>query len=211
MRLGRVRHAANVVHGLVGAVRRSRLAWLSPSCHALHRRLRILDLGTGRDSPLSLPAAHDASTTRRLSTPRRRRSVPNATSKTRSRRSENASPSRSQNPSRDVHAVSRRHDHLQPDCVYDAVKLSPLDTATAPAGAVAALVRVVSGDVAFAEDGSTPTADLTAFTGAQIFSGNMRAAKFIQNGGAASIGVEFYAFNPVNWPLPIMPKLRPEL
>ena len=81
------------------------------------------DLGTGRDSPLSLPAAHDASTTRRLSTPRRRRSVPNATSKTRSRRSENASPSRSQNPSRDVHAVSRRHDHLQPDCVYDAVEL----------------------------------------------------------------------------------------
>ena len=48
--------------------------------------------------PLSLPAAHDASTTRRLSTPRRRRSVPNATSKTRSRRSENASPSRSQIP-----------------------------------------------------------------------------------------------------------------
>ena len=82
-----------------------------------------LDLGTGRDSPLSLPAAHDASPTRRLSTPRRRRSVPNATSKTRSRRSENASPSRSQNPSRDVHAVSRRPDDLQPDCVYDTVKL----------------------------------------------------------------------------------------
>ena len=81
------------------------------------------DLGTGRDSPLSLPAAHDASPTRRLSTPRRRRSVPNATSKTRSRRSENASPSRSQNPSRDVHAVSRRPDDLQPDCVYDTVKL----------------------------------------------------------------------------------------
>src|SRR5271169_482876 len=35
-----------------------RLAWLSPSCHALYRRLRILDLGMGRDSPLSLPAAH---------------------------------------------------------------------------------------------------------------------------------------------------------
>src|ERR1019366_10320858 len=70
------------------------------------------------------PAAHDASPTRWLSTPRRRQSVPNATSKTRSRRSENASPSRSQNPSRDVHAVSRRPDHLQPDCVYDTVKLS---------------------------------------------------------------------------------------
>ena len=84
------------------------------------------DLGTGRDSPLSLPAAHDASPTRRLSTPRRRRSVPNATSKTRSRRSENASPSRSQNPSRDVHAVSRRPDDLQPDCVYDTVKLANL-------------------------------------------------------------------------------------
>ncbi|HUZ91866.1 MAG TPA: hypothetical protein VMU78_08200, partial [Methylocella sp.] len=49
-----------------------------------------------------------------------------ATSKTRSRRSENASPSRSQNPSRDVHAVSRRPDHLQPDRVYDAVKLAGL-------------------------------------------------------------------------------------
>ena len=78
---------------------------------------------TGRYSPLSLPAAHDASPTRRLSTPRRRRSVPNATSKTRSRRSENASPSRSQNPSRDVHAVSQHPDHLQPDCVYDTVKV----------------------------------------------------------------------------------------
>ena len=95
----------------------------SPSCHALYRRLRVLDLGTGRDPPLSLPAAHEASPTRRLSTPRRRRSVPNATSRTRSRRSENASPSRSQNPSRDVHAVSRRSDHLQPDCAYDTVKL----------------------------------------------------------------------------------------
>ncbi len=83
----------------------------------------FFDLGTGRDSPLSLPAAHDASPTRRLSIPRRRRSVPNVTSKTRSRRSENASPSRSRNPSRDVHAVSRRPDHLQPDCIYDAVKL----------------------------------------------------------------------------------------
>ena len=31
--------------------------------------------------------------------------------------------SRSQNPSRDVHAVSRRPDDLQPDCVYDTVKL----------------------------------------------------------------------------------------
>ena len=55
------------------------------------------------------------------------RSVPNATSKTRSRRSENASPSRSQNPSRDVHAVSRRPDDLQPDCVYDTVKLDASD------------------------------------------------------------------------------------
>ena len=78
------------------------------------------------NSPLSLPAAHDASPTRRLSTPRRRRSAPNATSKTRSRRSENASPSRSQNASRDVHAVIRRPNHLQPDCVYDTVKLSAL-------------------------------------------------------------------------------------
>jgi len=62
--------------------------------------------------PSASRRAHDASPTRRLSTPRRRRSVPNVTSKTRSRRSEKASPSRSQNPSRDVHAVSRRPNHL---------------------------------------------------------------------------------------------------
>ncbi len=103
-----------------------RLAWLSPSCRALHRRLRILAPGTGRDSPLGLKAAPDASPARRLPAPGRRRPVPDATPETRSRRSGNAPPPRAQNPSRDVHAVSRRPGHLQQDCVYDPVKLGLL-------------------------------------------------------------------------------------
>ena len=91
--------------------------------------------------------------------------------------------------------------------------LTPLAEATGltpPADAVAARVSVISGDVAFAEDGTVPTADSTALSGDLIFSGNMGAAQFIQNGGAASIGVEFYAYNPGCWPLPVTEKARPE-
>ena len=63
-------------------------------CDALHRRLRFLILEQDAIPPSAFPQQRtNASPTRRLSTPRRRRSVPNATSKTRSRRSENASPS----------------------------------------------------------------------------------------------------------------------
>ena len=82
----------------------------------------FFDLGTGRDSPLSLPAAHDASPTRRLSTPRRRRSVPNATSKTRSRRSESLTVALAKSLAR-CPCCQSTPDDLQPDCVYDTVKL----------------------------------------------------------------------------------------
>ncbi len=67
-------------------LRRSRLAWLSPSCHALHRRLRFSI--SERDA--IPPSASRRRTMPRLPNvidPRRRRSVPNATSKTSSRRS----------------------------------------------------------------------------------------------------------------------------
>src|SRR5271166_4425022 len=96
----------------ISALRSSRVAWLSPPRDTLHRSSRLSYLRTGGDSPLSLLAAQDASVTQRLSTPWRRRSDPNVTSKTRSRRSENISPSRLPRPSRDVHVVfdpSLRH------------------------------------------------------------------------------------------------------
>src|SRR5208337_3225955 len=107
----------------IGPLRRSRLAWLSPPRDTLHRSLRLSDLRTGSDSPLSLLAAQDASVTQRFSTPRRRRSDQNVTSKTRSRRSENSSPSRSQKPLCDVHAVKQRTARQLPISVHDTVEL----------------------------------------------------------------------------------------
>lgn len=95
-----------------------------------------------------------------------------------------------------------------------AATLTPLDEPAgldAPANAVAALVTPVSGDVAYTEDGSTPTADPPALSGSTMFSGNMRVGKFIQVDGDASIAVEFYKLNPQCWPLPTAPKTRPEL
>src|SRR5271166_3460789 len=108
----------------IGPLRRSRLAWLSPPRDAPHRSLRLSDLRTGSDSPLSLLAAQDASVTQRFSTPRRRRSDQNVTSKTRSRRSENSSPSRSQKPLCDVHAVKQRTARQLPISVHDTVELA---------------------------------------------------------------------------------------
>src|SRR5271165_4460047 len=107
----------------ISSLRRSRLAWLSPPRDTLHRSLRLPDLRTGSDSPLSLLAAQDASVTQRFSTPWRRRSDPNVTSKTRSRRSENISPSRSQKPLCDVHAVKQCTARQLSISVHDAVEL----------------------------------------------------------------------------------------
>src|SRR6202051_1301016 len=108
----------------IGPLRRSRLAWLSPPRDTLHRSLRLSDLRTGSDSPLSLLAAQDASVTQRFSTPRRR-SDQNVMSKTQSRRSENSSPSRSQKPLCDVHAVKQRTARQLPISVHDTVELTP--------------------------------------------------------------------------------------
>src|SRR5271168_2426154 len=105
----------------ISSLRRSRLAWLSPPRDTLHRSLRLSDLRTGSDSPLSLLAAQDASVTQRLSTPWRRRSDP--TSKTRSRRSENISPSRLPRPSRDVHVVKQCTTGQLSKSVHDTVEL----------------------------------------------------------------------------------------
>ncbi len=72
--------------------------------------------------------------------------------------------------------------------------LSPLGTATVltpPAGAVAALVTILSGDVCFSEDGSTPTDASAALPSSAIFGATMSKVKFIQNAGAAEISVEF--------------------
>src|SRR5271167_5193373 len=109
----------------ISPLRRSRLAWLSPPRDTLHRSLRLPDLRTGSDSPLSLLAAQDASVTQRFSTPWRRRSDPNVTSKTRSRRSENISPSRSQKLLCDVHAVKQCTARQLSISVHDAVELVP--------------------------------------------------------------------------------------
>src|SRR5271167_667779 len=107
----------------ISSLRRSRLAWLSPPRDTLHRSLRLPDLRTGSDSPLSLLAAQDASVTQRFSTPWRRRSDPNVTSKTRSRRSENISPSRSQKLLCDVHAVKQCTARQLSISVHDAVEI----------------------------------------------------------------------------------------
>src|SRR5271166_2870951 len=107
----------------ISPLRRSGLAWFSSPRDALHRSLRLPCLRTGSDSPLSLLATQDASATQRFPTPRRRRSGPNVTSKTRSRRSENISPSRLPRPSRDVHVVKQCTTRQLSKSVHDTVEL----------------------------------------------------------------------------------------
>ncbi len=68
-------------------LRRSRLAGLPPSRHAVHRSLRIPDLRAGDDSPLGASCRRAARATwlsRRLPTQRHRRSEPSVTFLTRS-------------------------------------------------------------------------------------------------------------------------------
>ena len=90
------------------SLRRPRLARLPPSRHALHRRLRVPGLRAEFDFPLSAAlrnAPQSTSPTQRLSTPRRRRFGPNATSPTRSLPSAVNSLSASYNDSQDVPAA----------------------------------------------------------------------------------------------------------
>ena len=84
------------------------------------------DLGTGRDSPLSHPAAHDASPTPTVIGPeappiRLERHGENSIATIRKRLTVALAKSLARCP-----CVIRRPNHLQPDSVYDTVKLSAL-------------------------------------------------------------------------------------
>src|SRR6266404_3927689 len=102
------------------------MARLPPSRHTLHRRLRLLDRRTGRHSPLRttfLPAALAICHSPGLPTQRRRRSDPNATSRTRSPPCGDASSSLSPGPSRDALVATRRSAKRQEFPITDAVRL----------------------------------------------------------------------------------------
>src|SRR6266404_7426256 len=104
------------------------MARLPPSRHTLHRRLRLLDRRTGRHSPLRttfLPAALAICHSPGLPTQRRRRSDPNATSRTRSPPCGDASSSLSPGPSRDALVATRRSAKRQEFPITDAVRLVP--------------------------------------------------------------------------------------
>src|SRR5712671_504657 len=105
-----------------------RLAGLPSSRHAVNRRLRLPDLRTGEDSPLSttLRRSHrKICRSQWLSTPRRRRSGRSATSPTRSPPSIVCWPSRLQRPFIDASVASVAF-HGTSDGIYDAVVLTSL-------------------------------------------------------------------------------------
>src|SRR4051794_35337520 len=104
-------------------LRGARVAWLSPSRHAVHRRIRIPDLRTGSDSPLRTKRRHSrrrTSPSRRLSTPRIPRSDLNVTCQPRSPLSAWSSPAQSHASSRDAHVAIVSH----ADRTYDTVRLA---------------------------------------------------------------------------------------
>src|SRR5258708_10072364 len=105
-----------------------RLAGLPSSWHAVNRRLRLPDLRTGEDSPLSTTFRRlDRKICRSpwLSTPRRPRSGHSATSPTRSPPSIACWPSRLQRPFIDASVASVAF-HGTSDGIYDAVVLTRL-------------------------------------------------------------------------------------
>src|SRR5271167_778562 len=102
------------------------MARLPPSRHTLHCRLRLLDRRTRRLPPLRinfLPTALAICHSRGLSTQRRRRSGPNATSRTRSPPCGDASSPPSPEPSRDALVAMRRSAKRQEFPITDAVRL----------------------------------------------------------------------------------------
>src|SRR4051794_16007466 len=103
-------------------LRGARVAWLSPSRHAVHRRIRIPDLRTGSDSPLRTKRRHSrrrTSPSRQLSTPRIPRSDLNVTCQPRSPLSASSSPALSHAPSRAAPVASAPH----ADPICDTVRL----------------------------------------------------------------------------------------
>ena len=103
-------------------LRGARVAWLSPSRHAVHRRIRIPDLRKGSDSPLRTMQhrSHQrASPSQRLSTPRIPRSDLNVMSQTQSPPSGSRSPAPSQEPCHVAHVANE----LMVEEIYDTVIL----------------------------------------------------------------------------------------
>src|ERR1700730_3090821 len=102
------------------------MARLSPPRHALHRHIRLLDLGKGDDSPRStvfLRVLRAVCASPKLSTPRRRRSEPSATSQTPSPQCAATSLSLSPGACRDARVASRHDQKSCPNFGYDAVRL----------------------------------------------------------------------------------------
>src|ERR1700722_4462715 len=102
------------------------MAGLSPSRHAVHRRLRIPGLRKGSDSPLTTtprPCPQRTSHSRRLSTPRIPRSDLNATSPTRLLLSDTSSPVPSLAAYRDALVASAKHNISFYDTVVLTVRL----------------------------------------------------------------------------------------
>src|SRR2546428_2118138 len=109
------------------------MARLPPSCHAVHRGLRIPDLRAGDDSPLRTSHHHAVPATcrsRRLPTQRLRPCGLNATSRTQSRPCADISSSRSSRPCHDVHVVRRRSTEKRGAGFCDAVVLGSLSAFT---------------------------------------------------------------------------------
>src|ERR1700730_11734702 len=102
------------------------MARLSPPRHALHRHIRLLDLRKGDDSPLStvfLRVLRAVCASPKLSTPRRHRSEPSATSQTPSPQCAATSLSLSPGACRDARVASRHDQKSCPNFGYDAVRL----------------------------------------------------------------------------------------
>src|ERR1700674_1265537 len=103
------------------------MARLSPPRHALHRRIRLLALRKGDDSPPStvfLRVRRAVCASPKLSTPRRRRSEPSATSQTPSPQCAATSLSLSPGACRDARVAPRHDQKSCPNFGYDAVRLA---------------------------------------------------------------------------------------
>src|SRR5437016_760720 len=107
-------------------LRRAWVARLSPPRHTLYRRLRLPDRRTRRPSPLRTalhPALLGICPSRRLPTPRRRRSAPNGMCRTRSQPSADVLSSPSPGPSRDALVAMRQSEKPAKFPITDVVRL----------------------------------------------------------------------------------------
>ena len=103
------------------------MARLPPSCHAVHRGLRIPDLRAGDDSPLRTSHHHAVPATcrsRRFPTQRLRPCGLNATFRTQSRPCADGSSSRSSRRYHDALAAQRQSSEKRRVQIYDAVVLA---------------------------------------------------------------------------------------